>query len=337
MLRTVFSIIGSMIVAFFIGWFAHAAIGNVYLGRAQVVEGDTLRLGRSVFQFDGVRSPQGETAQGLKAKDYLDFVITDKFIWCRHKGDMDGAQRVGHCYAGMQSLNDRMVAEGFARDCLALSDGRYASLEARAKAMGRGAWAEGGSLDLPEECRLQADEIGVDAGVDYIPDTDGFSEAEEVEPDEGSEPTVSDDADAIVSDVLDSVEPDAEPMPLEDMVETTSEDIMDDIVLEDPMPPEEGGTENEMEVSEDPGPAEEDEPLIASDGDILDDEASSEPEIDDEVTEALDDMPEDDVSEDAMSEALSDLDAIGDDVMIDVLDEVGPDDTVNPSEENAEE
>ena len=333
MLRTVFSIIGSMIVAFFVGWFAHAAIGNIYLGRAQVVEGDTLRLGRSVFQFDGVRSPQGETAQGLKAKDYLEFVITDKFIWCRHKGDMDGAQRVGHCYAGMQNLNDRMVAEGFARDCLALSNGRYASLEARAKAMGRGAWAEGGSLDLPEECRLQADEVDLDVGVDFIPDTDGLSEADETETDPETEP--------VTSEVLDDVDTESEPVALEESGEVTTEDIVGDIVdaevTESPAPTDDDIMESDVEISEEADLAEDEAPSLTSDGNALDEDVVAEPEVDDSMTDRPDDGAEEEMSEEAMSEALSDLDALGDDVVIDAPDGVDPIDSAGPEEDSAAE
>ena len=152
MLRTVFSVIGTMIISFFAGWFAHAAFGDVYVGRAEALDGTTLKVGRSEFELMGITSPESGTVLGQEAKDYLRFVMTDQFIWCRHEGDMNGERRVGQCYAGLENLNERMVAEGFARDCFATSDGEYVNLEARAKNMGRGMWEDDRMPEAPASC-----------------------------------------------------------------------------------------------------------------------------------------------------------------------------------------
>ena len=152
MLKTVFSVIGTMIISFFAGWFAHSAFGDVYVGRAEAIDGTTLQVGRSEFELMGITSPQSDTTLGQEAKDYLRFVMTDQFIWCRHEGDMNGERRVGQCYAGLENLNERMVAEGFARDCFATSDGEYADLEARAKNMGRGMWEDNRMPEAPATC-----------------------------------------------------------------------------------------------------------------------------------------------------------------------------------------
>ena len=154
MLRTVFSVIATMIISFFAGWFAHGAFGDVYFGRAEAIDGTTLKVGRSEFDLLGISSPDIGSDQGREAKDYLTFVMTDQFVWCRHEGDMDGERRVGKCYAGLENLNERMVAEGFARDCFATSDGEFAGLEARARGMGRGMWEDNRMPEAPAFCRV---------------------------------------------------------------------------------------------------------------------------------------------------------------------------------------
>ena len=156
MLRTVFSVIATMIISFFAGWFAHGAFGDVYVGTAEALDGSTLRVGRSEFELLGISSPDITTDLGVEAKDYLSFVMTDQFVWCRHEGDMNGERRLGKCYAGLENLNERMVAEGFARDCFAASDGEFAELEARARGMGRGMWENDRMPDAPEICRVAA-------------------------------------------------------------------------------------------------------------------------------------------------------------------------------------
>lgn len=154
MLRTVFSVIATMIISFFAGWFAHGAFGDVYIGKAEAIDGTTLKVGRSEFELLGIISPESGTTLGQEAKDYLRFVMTDQFVWCRHEGDMNGERRVGQCYAGLENLNERLVAEGFARDCFATSDGEYANLEARAKNMGRGMWEDDRMPEAPASCAI---------------------------------------------------------------------------------------------------------------------------------------------------------------------------------------
>jgi|GEM_PF-3984215 len=168
MLRTVFSVIATMIISFFAGWFAHGAFGDVYIGKAEAIDGTTLKVGRSEFDLLGITSPESGTGLGQEAKDYLSFVMTDQFVWCRHEGDMNGERRVGQCYAGLENLNERMVAEGFARDCFATSDGEYANLEARAKNMGRGMWEDDRMPEAPESCAIVSASDAADPVEDAI-------------------------------------------------------------------------------------------------------------------------------------------------------------------------
>lgn len=154
MFKPVFTIIFAMVLAYLAGWFSHDLIGSIYyLGPTQAEQGDILHLGRRPFRFSGIDAPAPGTTAGDAARDYLEFVVTDRFVWCRHTGDFSDSEYIGFCYAGLESLNRRMVAEGFARDCPAFSDGEYAELEDRARGMNRGLWGEGAMFDITASCQ----------------------------------------------------------------------------------------------------------------------------------------------------------------------------------------
>jgi len=201
MLRTVFSVIATMIISFFAGWFAHGAFGDVYIGKAEAIDGTSLKVGRSEFDLLGIASPERGTDLGQEAKDYLSFVMTDQFVWCRHEGDMNGERRVGQCYAGLENLNERMVAEGFARDCFATSDGEYANLEARAKNMGRGMWEDDRMPEAPMSCAIASalEEAGPVEDPIMLP------------PDVLEEDVTSDDIDVFDLPAVEDVSPEMDP------------------------------------------------------------------------------------------------------------------------------
>ncbi len=166
MFRPVFAIIFAMFLAYLAGWFSHNIIGSIYyLGPTQAEEGDILRLGRRPFRFNGIDAPALGTSAGDAARDYLEFVVTDRYVWCRHTGDFSDSEYIGFCYAGLESLNQRMVAEGFARDCPAFSGGDYAELEDRARDMDRGLWGEQRMPDIAVSCNSTAFSSDSDANL----------------------------------------------------------------------------------------------------------------------------------------------------------------------------
>ena len=154
MIRAVFSLLLSFAVAFVVGWYAHSWIGSIYFhwGKPRIIDGDTISLGRNIFDLKGIEAPDPETPAGVQAADYLLFVTTGKFVWCRHFGDIEQGHLVSKCYGGLQNLQERMVSEGFARDCPLASGGEYAVLEARTKQARRGLWADGSMPEVSLSC-----------------------------------------------------------------------------------------------------------------------------------------------------------------------------------------
>lgn len=212
MLRTVLSIVASFVIAFWLGWTAHAIIGNVYFGTVEVVDGDTIHLARHDFRLAGIDSPGLEISEGEEAARYLDFVMTDRFIWCRHTGDFDDGAYIARCYASFENLNQRMITEGFAQVCAALGDDRYAEFQERAKDMRRGLWGEE-RMPAPDSV--------------CTPSTAQAETAAEAETIPGDKPF---DGTATVNDITalpvgDEEEPEAadEPVPLESDAEESNE------------------------------------------------------------------------------------------------------------------
>jgi len=154
MIRAVFSLLLSFVVAFVVGWYAHSWIGSIYFhwGKPRIIDGDTISLGRNIFDLEGIEAPDPETPAGAQAADYLLFVTTGKFVWCRHFGDIEQGHLVSKCYGGLQNLQERMVSEGFARDCPVASGGEYAVLEARTEQARRGLWADGSMPEVSLSC-----------------------------------------------------------------------------------------------------------------------------------------------------------------------------------------
>jgi endonuclease YncB( thermonuclease family) len=125
---------------------ADAAIVSEIVGVATISDADTIRIGERRISFDGVATPReramcGETNAQRAARDALRSVIRSNEVRCTISDLPDAQGRdVARCRVGETDLNEYLVANGWARDLPAHSNGAYADEEAAAREAGRGVW-----------------------------------------------------------------------------------------------------------------------------------------------------------------------------------------------------
>ena len=130
---------------------------DVVVGFAQVIDGDTVRIDRTVIRLKGLDAPEihqtctrggesyrcGETARTALARMAGEGVTT-----CRVLGHDRYRRVLGRCSVEGEDVGARLVAGG-----LAVGYGGYGAEEARARADKIGLW--NGSFQRPEDWRRE--------------------------------------------------------------------------------------------------------------------------------------------------------------------------------------
>lgn len=125
---------------------ADAAIASEIVGVATISDGDTIRIGQRRIRFDGVEAPRpramcGETNAYSAATDALRSVVRSHEVRCSISDLPDErGNDIARCRVGDTDLNSYMVANGWARDVPADSNGAYAAEEAAAREARLGVW-----------------------------------------------------------------------------------------------------------------------------------------------------------------------------------------------------
>lgn len=123
-------------------------------GTASVIDGDTLEIHGVRIRLDGVDAPErgkscGDVNVYQRAAQALDRFVEGRTVLCMISGAPDRYGReIGQCNVAGASVNEFMVAQGWARDWRRYSGGAYADEEAEARAAGRGIWGLACPADL---------------------------------------------------------------------------------------------------------------------------------------------------------------------------------------------
>ncbi len=141
--------VAAAVVALSILPFAQLAAAEVK-GRAKVVSGDTLRLGREVVRLHGIDAPEQDQyceneygrpfECGIQALDALTEMIGRRSVTCVGDRRNEDGHLLAVCYAGDMNLNSRMVRTGWA---VARADEQpdFAVMERLARGERAGIWA----------------------------------------------------------------------------------------------------------------------------------------------------------------------------------------------------
>lgn len=137
---------------------AGPACGADIVGRASVIDGDTIEIGGTRIRFDGIDAPESrQTCRdadgkkyrcGQRSADALDeFLAVSRPTSCTPKGKSYD-RVVASCWrADGEDVSAWMVRHGYAVDWPRYSKGRYAAEQTEAKAARVGIWA--GTFERP--------------------------------------------------------------------------------------------------------------------------------------------------------------------------------------------
>lgn len=132
-------------------------------GRARLVDGDSLFIGRREVRMVGVDAPEGpqicqragrDWRCGDAARQALATLIGGRSIRCQGNENDQHGRLLGTCYVGSVNLNREIVAGGHA-----VAYGRYRAEERAAKAAGRGLWGRDVTFQMPRQWR-RANRVG---------------------------------------------------------------------------------------------------------------------------------------------------------------------------------
>jgi endonuclease YncB( thermonuclease family) len=128
--------------------------GPSWAADAIIKDGDTLRLGSTLFRLEGIDAPEldqvcldekgSEWACGIEARDQLIRMIGNRAVNCHDNGP-DPAypeNRLGICWVGDEdlSLNQRLVREGWALNFEPYAKRRFKADQDEAQDNRRGLW-----------------------------------------------------------------------------------------------------------------------------------------------------------------------------------------------------
>ncbi len=131
--------------------------GRSLEGRAQVTDGDTIRIGESRIRLKGIDAPElRQTCRhdgrpyrcGEVAKSALAERLEDRALTCRITGRDRYRRALATCAVDGEDIGAWLVERG-----LAVGYGGYEREEARARARGAGVWA--GEFQRPSEWRRE--------------------------------------------------------------------------------------------------------------------------------------------------------------------------------------
>jgi len=124
-----------------------AQAASEIVGKARVMDGDTLEVGGQAIRLYGLDAPEsGQTCVaggqpwpcGENAAFALAYATAEHWLSCEARGTDAAGRIVAVCFAGPYDVGARLVREGWARADPA-SPG-YAEEEAQAKRAGAGIW-----------------------------------------------------------------------------------------------------------------------------------------------------------------------------------------------------
>lgn len=107
---------------------ALGCLPGIVAGPAQVVDGDTLTIGRTAIRLAGLDAEELSEPNGPRAAALLAQLTAGRIVSCHPLGT-SYHRLVADCFVEGRDLAAAMVAAGAALDCAHYSNGKYRALE----------------------------------------------------------------------------------------------------------------------------------------------------------------------------------------------------------------
>lgn len=106
-----------------------AAPARTLVGRAHVLDGDTISVDGVHVRLQGLAAPELKEAGGQNARRFMTDLIEGRTVTCQLTGERSYERLVGICFYRQQDVAQQLVEAGLGRDCPRFSGGRYALAE----------------------------------------------------------------------------------------------------------------------------------------------------------------------------------------------------------------
>ena len=134
--------------------FVSSSEKNIAKGKARIIDGDTVEINKEKIRFGGINSPERNEVGYKLAKDKLTAKIANNILTCVREKNKDKYRRtVAECFINGESVSSFMVRNGYARDYIYYSKGKYIKEQKYAKANKLGVWKMKYNTSWENKCR----------------------------------------------------------------------------------------------------------------------------------------------------------------------------------------
>ena len=114
---------------------------NVAIGKASIIDGDTIIIKGEKIRFAGIDTPERNKVGHEFSKKKLKQIIGNNVVVCIREPNLDPWGRtVAECFIGYDSISSYMVKNGYACDYIKYSKKKYAKEQLYAKSKKLGIW-----------------------------------------------------------------------------------------------------------------------------------------------------------------------------------------------------
>ena len=114
---------------------------NVAIGKASIIDGDTIIIKGEKIRFAGIDTPERNKVGHEFSKKKLKQRIGNNVVVCIREPNLDPWGRtVAECFIGYDSISSYMVKNGYACDYVKYSKKKYAKEQLYAKSKKLGIW-----------------------------------------------------------------------------------------------------------------------------------------------------------------------------------------------------
>ena len=138
---------------FLLNTFSHSTEINAAIGKAKVIDGDTIVINGEKIRFGGIDTPERNKIGHNFSKIKLKKKLGNNIITCLREPQLDPWGRtVAECFLNDESISSYMVKNGYACDYKKYSKKKYAKQQEYAKSKKLGIWALNFEISWEKKC-----------------------------------------------------------------------------------------------------------------------------------------------------------------------------------------